>query len=123
MHTARHQRIAEQIQKELAQLIPSEVQDPRIGMVTITSVDLGPDYSLARIFFTKLGGEGASESTSEALNHAAGFLRAQLARRLSTRFVPRLEFIYDVSVERGVRLSKLIDQALSSNSDINLSKN
>ena len=117
MPTARHQRIAEQIQKELALLIAS-VQDPRVRMITITAVDLGPDYALAKVFFTKLGDQYQVVNATAGLNHATGFLRAQLAHRMALRTIPRLHFVYDASVERGARLSKLIDEALAADATL-----
>lgn len=115
MRTERSHRVAEQIQHELAQIIPTQLRDPRIGMITLTSVDLSPDCSQAKVFFTKIGESADIETTSKGLEHAAGFLRAQLARRLALRITPKLVFVYDASVERGARLSKLIDDAVNHN--------
>jgi ribosome-binding factor A len=110
--TARHARIADQIQRELAELVRTEVRDPRVGMVTLTGVEVSRDQSHAKVFFTILGPEAAARDASEGLARAAGFLRSQLAHRLSTRSVPELHFEHDESVERGMRLSKLIDEAV-----------
>ena len=112
MTTARRARIADQIQRELAELIRTEVRDPRVGMVTLTGVEVSRDQSHAKVFFTVLGPEGAAREAGEGLSRAAGFLRSQLAHRLSTRSVPELHFEHDESVERGVRLSRLIDEAV-----------
>jgi ribosome-binding factor A len=110
--TARHARIADQIQRELAELIRTELRDPRVGMVTLTGVEVSRDQSHAKVFFTILGPEEAAQAAGEGLTRAAGFLRSQLAHRLSTRTVPELHFEHDESVERGMRLSKLIDEAV-----------
>ena len=91
-----------------------EVKDPRVGMVTITGVDVASDYSHAKVFFTSLADAGALQHTQVALDHASGFLRSQLAHALKTRTVPQLHFVYDESVERGARLSRLIDEAVAS---------
>jgi ribosome-binding factor A len=107
-------RIGDQIQKELADLIRLEVKDPRVGMVTITSVEVSFDYAQAKVFFTTLADRDSLEECLKALNHAAGFLRNQLFHRLKLRVVPQLHFIYDESVERGIRLSSLIDEAVAS---------
>ena len=88
-----------------------EVRDPRIGMITITSVDVSPDITHAKIFFTMLEKEKLPE-TLEGLKRSAGFLRAQLAKRIKMYTTPELRFVYDESVERGDRLSRLIDAAL-----------
>ena len=107
-------RIADQIQKDLAQLIRTEVKDPRIGMVTLTGVEISSDHHHAKVFFTTLGGPEAVAKAGAGLLHAAGFLRSQLAKGLKLRIVPELHFIYDESVERGIRLSRLIDDAIAS---------
>ncbi|MCW5605696.1 MAG: 30S ribosome-binding factor RbfA [Burkholderiales bacterium] len=109
----RTRRIAEQIRRELSDIIRLELKDPRVGIVTITDVEVARDYSHARVFFTLLGDEAKIDATSAALEHAAGFLRSQLAQRLKLRTVPQLQFGYDASVERGVRLSRLIDEAVA----------
>lgn len=112
MPAARHARIADQIQRELAELVRTELRDPRIGMVTLTGVEMSRDQSHAKVFYTVLGPEGAAREAGEGLGRAAGFLRSALAHRLTTRKVPELHFEHDESVERGVRLSKLIDEAV-----------
>ena len=105
-------RVAEQIQRELAELIRLEVKDPRVGMVTLTDVEVAPDYAHAKVFFTLLGDTAQIAAAEAGLNHAAGFLRHELGRRVKLRGIPQLHFVYDDSVERGVRLSQLIDQAV-----------
>jgi len=109
---SRNARIAEEIQRSLADVIRLELRDPRVGMVTLTGVELSRDQSHAKVFFTVLGAESAARDASEGLARAAGFLRSALAHRLSTRSVPELHFEHDESVERGVRLSRLIDEAV-----------
>ena len=111
MSTARSARIADQIQRSLAELIRLEVRDPRVGLVTITGVELSRDHSHAKVFFTVLGAD--STPALEGLSRAAGFLRSELSRQLTTRKVPELHFAFDDSVERGVRLSRLIDEAVA----------
>ena len=112
MTAARRARIADQIQRELADLIRLEVRDPRVGMVTLTGVEVSRDQSHAKVFFTALGPEHAAADAREGVQRAAGFLRSGLAHRLSTRSVPELHFEHDVSVERGARLAKLIEEAV-----------
>jgi ribosome-binding factor A len=109
----RARRIADQIQRELADILRLELKDPRAGMITITDVELTPDYNHAKVFFTTLADAAGVEHSIEALHHAAGFLRTQLARRMKLRTVPELQFRYDTSVERGMRLSRLIDEAVA----------
>lgn len=108
----RSQRVADQIQKDLAELIAMEVKDPRVGMVTLTEVQLTPDYAHAKIFFTTLIDDAAAvKKTLDGLQKAAGFLRAQLGRRLHIHTLPELHFVYDTAPSRGAALSKLIDEA------------
>ncbi len=109
----RSRRIAEQIQRELAQLIRMELKDPRLGgLITITEVEVSSDQAHAKVFFTLLGDAEKTEETSASLKRAAGFLRTQLAHRMQLRTVPELQFEYDASVERGMKLSRLIDEAV-----------
>jgi len=110
---SRLRRVSEQIRRELAELIQLELKDPRIGLVTLTDVEVTPDYSHAKIYFTLLGNVENISHAQDALAHASGFLRSQLAKRMDIRQTPQLHFIYDTSVERGVTLSKLIDNAVA----------
>jgi len=107
-------RIGDQIQKDLAELIRIEVKDPRVGMITLTGVEISSDYHHAKVFFTTLGGAQSVAKAAAGLQHASGFLRSQLAKGLKLRIVPELHFIHDESVERGIRLSNLIDDAIAS---------
>ena len=115
MSNARSARIADQIQRSLAELIRTEVRDPRVGLVTLTGVELSRDQSHAKVFFTVLGtgSGGDAEAATRGLQNAAGFLRSGLAQDLTTRKVPELHFEFDESVERGVRLTRLIDEAVA----------
>lgn len=103
-------RVADQIAKDLAQLIPKEVHDPRVGLVTITGCDITPDYAHAKVYFTVLGND--PEACAEGLNNAAGMLRNILFRRLTIHTVPTLHFTIDESVERGFAMDALIREAM-----------
>lgn len=107
-------RVAEQIQRELADLIQMEVKDPRVGLVTLTGVEVTQDYAHAKVYFTTMKSADQAPKAQAGLEHAAGFLRSQLAHRMKLRIMPQLHFIYDTSVENGVRLSQLIDEAVAS---------
>lgn len=106
----RGQRVADQIQRDLAELIREEVRDPRVGLVTLTGVDLTPDYAHAKVYFTVIGSEPALAATG--LNAAAGHLHHLLFKRLHIHTVPRLHFVHDESVERGFEMDQLIDAAV-----------
>ena len=105
----RNLRIASQIARDLAELIPREIRDPRAMLVTITDVELTPDYAHAKIFFTTLNDDG--EGAREALQAKAGWLHSLLFKRLAIHTVPTLHFVHDKSVKHGAELSQLIDQA------------
>ena len=92
------------------------MKDPRVGMITITGIDVTSDLSHAKIFFTTLAEGADRKETLTTLRRAAGFLRSQLGRRLTLRTTPELHFEFDASVERGVALSQLIDRAVSDGS-------
>lgn len=106
----RTDRIAEMIQRKLAQIIPQEVKDPRLkGFVTISAVKVAADLGHAKVYFTILDADKSLATT--ILNAAASYLRSALARSITLRTVPQLHFIYDESIEYGERLSRLIDDA------------
>ena len=108
----RSDRVAEQVRRDLADLIRTELKDPRVGMISLTAVELTPDYAHAKVFFTTLNAEHLNE-VEQGLKRAAGFLRRELGRRIHIHTLPELHFIYDSSLERGMNLSQLIDQANS----------
>jgi ribosome-binding factor A len=104
----RTQRLGDLIQRDLSELIRLELRDPRVGMLTITSVDVSPDMSHAKVFFTMLE-KDKLEDTLHGLKRSSGFLRSQIAKRIKMYTTPELRFEYDESVERGDHLSRLID--------------
>lgn len=114
---SRTQRIGDQMQRELSQLIQREIKDPRIGLVTVTAVEVSRDLSNAKVFVTVLGREAddssAVEQSRKILQDAAGFLRMQLGKAMQLRTVPQLRFHYDASIRRGVELSALIERAVA----------
>ena len=111
---SRGQRVAEQIRRELAELIRLELKDPRVGFITLTDVELTPDYAHAKVFFTSMTGHEGLEEIQRGLRRASSFLRRELGRRVRIHTLPELHFVYDPSVETGNRISALIDQALES---------
>ncbi len=114
---SRTQRIAEQIQRDLAKLIQLEIKDPRIGMVTISFVKVARDLGYAEVYFTVMpfgeqSEDDAVNAASEVLKDAAGYLRSELAHNMQLRTVPKLRFHFDASVDRGRRLHSLIEQTV-----------
>jgi ribosome-binding factor A len=114
MSQARTQRIESEIQRVLAALIARELKDPRVGNVTITQVSMAADMGSARVFFSPFASRHSPEQVRTGLTHAAGFLRGELGRRLALRHAPRLEFVFDDSVEGAARLTSLIERAVAS---------
>jgi len=112
----RTRRVSEQLQRELAILIQQEVNDPRVGMVTVSAVEVTKDFAHAKVFVTALvaAENQDKKATIDALQHAAGFLQHELGKRVKLRTIPHLKFIYDESIERGTNLSALIDSAIES---------
>ena len=107
-------RVADQIQRDLAELIAREVKDPRVGMITLNAVEVTPDYAHAKVFFSVLTGD--PQETQEALNHAAGHLRNLLFKRLHIHTVPTLHFLFDRTTERASDMNALIAKAVASRS-------
>lgn len=107
-------KVADQIQRDLAELIARELKDPRVGMVTINAVEVTPDYAHAKVFFSILVGD--PEETADALNQASGFLRNHLFKRLHIHTVPTLHFHFDRTTERAADMNALIAKAVSSRS-------
>ncbi len=106
-------RVAEQIRREIAELLRSEVKDPRVGMVTISDVEVSRDLKHAKIYFTALGDQDLIDSSQAGLDSAVGFLRHELGKRLKVRTIPDLRFIYDYSLLQGERIDALIDAGLA----------
>lgn len=111
MANQRNRRVAEQILHELADIHRREMKDPRVAGVTFTAVDVTTDLEHAKVWFTRFGAD--HDTARKGLASAAGFLRSELAHRMSLRTVPKLTFVYDESVARGAHLSELIDQAVA----------
>lgn len=112
---ARTDRVGQEIQKEIAMIIQREVKDPRLGMVTVSAVEVTRDLAYAKIFVTFFTLEGQNvEECITVLNDAAGFIRSLLAKRIKARIMPELRFVYDKSMVEGVRMSALVDKAVAS---------
>lgn len=110
---ARKDRVSEQIRRELAKLISTELKDPRVGMISITEVEVTADYSHAKVFFSTLAGSEHLPEVMTGLQKASGFLRRELGKRISIHMTPQLHFVFDQSLERGAELAKLIQEAVA----------
>lgn len=122
---SRPQRVADQIQRDLAALIQFEVKDPRIGFVTVSGVKVSKDMSYADVYVSELGkddDENHKKTIVEALEHCGGFLRGQLAKGSNLRTIPKLRFHYDDTTQRGVEMSALIEKAVSTGNAANPSE-
>lgn len=112
----RSYRVADQIQRELSELLRTELKDPRVSQfLTISSVEVNRDLSVAKVYYTVIREEDRAD-TEEALGEDTGYIRKLLSKRMSMRSVPQLRFYYDTSLEEGSRMSRLIDEAVRSNS-------
>ncbi len=110
---SRRDRVAEQVRREIAELIRSELKDPRVGMVSITDVEVTPDYAHAKVFFSTLGGAAQVPDVLAGLGKASGFLRRELGKRIRIHTTPQLHFVFDQSLERGMDMDQLIREAVS----------
>jgi ribosome-binding factor A len=107
----RSERVAEQIRRDLADIIRTELKDPRIGMISLTAVEVTPDYAHATVYFTSMTDQSAVAEIEKGLKRAAGFLRAELGKRIRIHQLPELHFRFDASLTRGIELTRLIDAA------------
>ncbi len=116
----RTDRVAEQLQREMAQVIQMELKDPRVGMVTVSAVDVSRDLCYATVFVTFLGIDEDEKSINLALsvlNQASGFVRSLIGKRMKMRIVPQIKFEFDASIARGSELSSLIKKARNKDGD------
>ena len=108
---SRSERVADQIQREVAEIIAQELEDPRIGRVTVSGSSLSKDLSNATLFIT-MPADGDVQRALQGLNRASGFVRRRLGQRVRMRYVPRLRFAHDETLERATRVGELIDAAI-----------
>ena len=114
MAGARMRRVNEAVREVVSAHISGDLKDPRIGFVTVTGVETSPDLRSARVFVSVLGEEAERADALAGLRAAAGFLQAQIGRELRMKRTPTLRFVYDESVDTGMRISKLLDEGKSS---------
>jgi len=109
MSSDRLRRINEAMRDVLSGAITSELKDPRVGFVTVTAVETSPDLRHARVFVSVLGNPGERRRTMQALENAHGFLQRRVGSELRIKNTPQIQFIYDDTAERGMRISELLD--------------
>ena len=114
---SRTQRVAGEIQRELAQIIQQELRDPRLGLVTISAVEVTKDMAHAKVFITLMNPDQDVTATLKVLKKASGFLRHALGKRILLRVLPELHFVYDSSLDEGMRISALLDAVAAERED------
>ena len=114
---ARSDRVADQIQRELAQLIQRDMQDPRLKLLSVSAVEVTRDLAYATVFVTSMTDDASHQEILQVLNKANGFLRRELGKAMRLRIVPELKFKYDESLEKGMSMAKLINDAVKSDHD------
>ncbi len=118
MSKHRPNRLAETLKEEISQLIRVELKDPRLGFVTLTSVEVAGDLAHAKVYISVLGTEDEGKTSLEVLNRAAGFVRTEIGKRIRLRHVPAIVFVYDPSIEHGAHIMKLLkDVGVSNDAD------
>ncbi len=115
--TERLGRLAQEIKREVSSILATEVKDPRLGMISITDVEVSRDLLVAKVYFSQLGGEEERERTLEGLERAKGFVRSELAKRLRVRHTPEIVFLFDPSLEQGARMDALLKSLQTSKED------
>ncbi|MDR3270799.1 MAG: 30S ribosome-binding factor RbfA [Peptococcaceae bacterium] len=101
-------RLAESLKEDISQIIREDLKDPRVGFVTVTSVEVAEDLSQAKVYVSVLGSMADAQASLKALNGAAGFVRSEVAKRIRLRYAPEIVFRYDPSIERGAHIAQLL---------------
>jgi ribosome-binding factor A len=117
MTSHRANRVAEEIKKEITQMLRDEIKDPRIGFITVTGVEVTPDIRYAKVFVSVYGDADAREQSLEALEKAKGFVRSEIGKRIRLRYAPEVSFKFDSSIEYGARIMKLLDEVKDTEKD------
>lgn len=110
MRQTRTERVAHQMQQEIATIIHQELKDPRLGFVTMTRIELSNDLRYAKVFFSCLGNQGERARSQEALDHSAGFVRSLVKKRFRLKVIPELSFHYDESIAGSITMAERLDQ-------------
>jgi ribosome-binding factor A len=113
MSKRRSERLAEQIKEEVSMIIAGEVEDPRVGFATVTEARLSPDLRYAKIYISVVGTKKEIEESLSALNHAARFIRRQLAISLRLKYTPELHFVFDEAAQTAARIEELLNEEVN----------
>lgn len=106
----RGNRINEELKREISDVLQNDIKDPGLGMVSVVLCDVSRDLSVAKVYYSVLGDAETVESTREAIKRSTGFIRREVSQRLSLRHTPELVFIYDDSIEHGIRIAQIISE-------------
>lgn len=106
-------RLAEALKKEISDLLMHDIKDPRLGFVTITTVEVSPDLRLARVYASVLGDVDQQKATADVLNKVTGYIRSEIGKRIRLKYTPEIVFKLDNSIERGTRIIKLMEEVNS----------
>ncbi len=118
MTSHRANRVAEEIKKEITQMLREEIKDPRIGFVTVTGAEVTPDIRYAKVFVSIYGDDDTKVQSMQALDKAKGFVRSELGKRIRLRYTPEVTFRFDSSIEYGARIMKLLEEVKDTEKDI-----
>lgn len=110
MTSHRANRVAEEIKREITQMLRDEIKDPRVGFVTVTAVEVTPDIRYAKVYVSVYGGDETKVQSLQALEKAKGFVRTELGKRMRLRYTPEISFKFDSSIEHGARIMKLLEE-------------
>lgn len=117
---SRTDRVAQQVQQEIAMILQRDFKDPRVGWVTVSAVEVSKDLAYVKVFVTLLGQEDQEDKiqeTIEILNKAKGFFRSEIGKRMRLRIVPEVKFEYDNSLVSGIEMSRKVDEAINHDKD------
>jgi|SRR5690554_1139765 len=110
---SRTDRVGQQYQREIAMILQREIKDPRVSMVTVSDIELSRDLAYAKVFVTFFNDDAEYVATAlKVLNDAAGFIRSLLGKRVRARIMPELRFVHDPSLNEGIRMARLVDEAI-----------
>ena len=117
MIPSRVKRVSETLKEVLSEIIQRELKDPQVGFVTVTGVEMTPDLRQARVWVSVMGMAGEEEKSMKALNHAKGFIKAEVAKRVRLRYMPELIFMRDTTVQTSMRIEGILKEIIPEEED------